>query len=53
MGIGDEIDLVVGIGPVVGIGLFGGTGLVVSLTYLQEKFSYLLWSTYFQVFGVI
>ena len=34
VGIGDEISLVVGIGPVVGIGLFGGTGLVVSLTYL-------------------
>ena len=30
----DEIGLVVGIGPDVGIGLFGGTGLVVSLTYI-------------------
>ena len=37
MGIGDEIDLVVGIGPVVGIGLFGGTGLVVSLTHIPEQ----------------
>ena len=30
----DQIGLVVGIGPVVAIGLFGGTGLVVSLTYI-------------------
>ena len=34
VGIGGEIDLVVEIGPVVGISLFGGTGLVVSLTYI-------------------
>ena len=32
MGFRDEIGLVVRIGPVVGIGLFGGTGLVMSLT---------------------
>ena len=35
VGIGDEIGLVVGINPVVEIGLFGGTGLVVSLTYIN------------------
>ena len=35
VGIDDEIGLVVGIGPVVGISLFWGTGLVVSLTYMQ------------------
>ena len=35
VGIGDEIGLVVGIGPVVEIGLFGGTGLVVSPTSMS------------------
>ena len=38
VGIGDEIGLVVGIDQVVGIGLFGGTGLVVSLTHLRYMF---------------
>ena len=43
VGIGDEIDLVVGISPLVGIGLFRGTGLVVSLTYLlPDVFKYLI-----------
>ena len=40
MGFRDEIGLVVRIGPVVGIGLFGGTGLVVSLKIeigIEEK----------------
>ena len=36
VGISDEVGLVVGIGPLVEIGLFGGTGLIVSLTYLTQ-----------------
>ena len=36
MGFLDEIGLVVRIGPVVGIGLFGETGLVVSLTHTMH-----------------
>ena len=34
VGLDYEIGPFVGIGPVVGIGLFGGTGPVVSLTYI-------------------
>ena len=36
VGLDNEIGPFVGIGPVVGIGLFGGTGPVVSLTYLIQ-----------------
>ena len=41
MGFRDEIGLVVRIGPVVGIGLFGGTGLVVSLTDISDFMKHL------------
>ena len=37
VGLDYEIGQFVGIGPVVGIGLFGGTGPVVSLTYMLKK----------------
>ena len=36
VGLDYEIGPFVGIGPVVGIGLFGGTGPVVSLTYISQ-----------------
>ena len=38
VGLDYEIGPFVGIGPVVGIGLFGGTGPVVSLTYIYRLF---------------
>ena len=38
VGLDYEIGPFVGIDPVVGIGLFGGTGLVVSLTYIKFGF---------------
>ena len=37
VGLDHKIGPFVGIGPVVGIGLFGGTGPVVSLTYMVKK----------------
>ena len=38
VGLNYEIGPFVGIGPVVGIGLFGETGPVVSLTHIQDIF---------------